>query len=133
MRIEDVPQDNKYLDHTVLRDLTYAVDGDGNYRAVQSVGWTPKNEALEVTMDSINEECDKIAERVRAGLASPLEYNMAKNIMSVELLSRYTGIAKRKIRKHLAPEAFAKLDEDTLTKYAEALRISVETLRHIPD
>lgn len=133
MKIEEVPQDNKYLKNTVLRDLTYAVDRNGIYQAVQSVGWTPKNEALEVTMDSIDEECKEIAQRVREGQTSPLEYHMAKNIMSLELLSEYTGIAKRKIRKHLMPNAFAELDEVTLAKYAEALRISVDTLKHIPD
>lgn len=133
MNIEEVPQDNKYLKGTVLRDLTYAVDKEGHYQAVQSVGWTPKNEALEVTMDNINAECAEIAQRVRTGEASPLEYHMAKNIMSLELLSDYTGIAKRKIRKHLTPKAFAELDEDTLARYAEALRISVEELKQIPD
>lgn len=132
MKIEDVPQDNKYLEDTVVRDLTYALDADGRYRAVQSVGWTPKNEALEVTLDSIDEECSEIAERVKAGLTSPLEYYMAKNIMSIELLSRYTGIAKRKIRKHFAPDVFARLDDDTLAKYAEVLRISVDELKQIP-
>lgn len=133
MKIEDVPQDNKYLNDTILRDLTYAVDENGNYQAVKSVGWTPKNDALEVTMESIREECEEIAIRVKAGETSPLEYHMAKNIMSLELLSEYTGLSKRKIRKHLTPKAFADLDEDTLSKYAEALRISVNTLKNIPD
>lgn len=132
MKVEEVPQDAEYLEGTVIRDLTYALDADGRYRAVQSVGWTPKNEALEVTLGSIDEECREIAERVKAGQTSPLEYYMAKNIMSIELLSRYTGIAKRKIRKHFAPDAFARLDDGTLAKYAEALRISVEELKQIP-
>lgn len=133
MKIEEVPQDKKYLDGTVMRDLAYALDANGKYQTVQSVGWTPKNEALEVTMDSINEECEEIAERVRKGETSPLEYYMAKNIMSVELLSDYTGIAKRKIRKHLDPKEFARLDSETLAKYADALRMDVEQIKQLPE
>lgn len=133
MKVEEVPQDNKYLDGTVMRDLTYAVDADGNYKAVQSLGWSPKNEAMEVTLDYIGEECEEIAQRVKDGQTSPLEYHITKSIMSVELLSEYTGIAKRKIRKHFKPEEFARLDDETLRKYAEALRISIDDLKKVPN
>lgn len=133
MKIEDVPQDKKYIQDTVMRDLAYAVDSEGKYQTVQSVGWTPKNEALEVTLDSINEECEEIADRVRRGETSPLEYYMAKNIMSVELLSSYTGIAKRKIRKHFDPKEFSQLSDKTLAKYAEALRMDAEQLKTLPN
>lgn len=132
MKVEDVPQDLKYLQHTAMRDLTYATDAEGNYHAVQSVGWTPKNEALEVTMASIYEECEEIAGRVKLGQTSPLEYYMKKNVMSIGLLSEYTGISKHKIKKHFNPNAFAKLENQTLEKYADALRISVDELKHIP-
>lgn len=132
MKIEDVPQDKKYIKDTVMRDLAYAVDSEGKYQTVQSVGWTPKNDALEVTLDSINEECEEIADRVRRGETSPLEYYMAKNIMSIELLSDYTGIAKRKIRKHLDPKEFSRLDDKTLEKYADALRMDSEQLKSLP-
>lgn len=132
MKVEEVPQDSKYLEGTVMRDLAYAIDSDGCYKAVQSVGWSPKNEALEVTMDNINEECEAIAARVRCRQTSPLEYYMAKNIMSIELLSEYTGIPKRKIRKHFDYGAFEKLDNTVLAVYAEALRMNVEELKHIP-
>lgn len=133
MKVEEVPQDRKYIRDTVMRDLAYAVDAEGKYQAVQSVGWTPKNEALELALDSINEECEEIAERVRQGETSPLEYYMAKNMMTLELLSDYTGIAKRKIRKHLAPKEFARLDNETLARYADALRMDAEQLKHLPD
>ena len=54
MKVKDVPQDLKYLKGTVIRDLDYAVDEDGNYQAVVSDGWDPKNDALEITMDDIH-------------------------------------------------------------------------------
>lgn len=133
MKLEDVPQDLKYYKDTIFRDLTYAVDKDGNYKSVLSDGWCAKNDALEVTLDEINEECDEIKARVKAGETSPLEYHAAANFMDIDLLSDYTGFSKRTIRKHFEPKTFASLDENTLAVYADVLRISVEQLKTIPD
>ena len=46
MKIEEVPQDLKYYEGTVVRDVNYAVDDEGHYKAVMSDGWAPKTEAL---------------------------------------------------------------------------------------
>jgi hypothetical protein len=133
MKVKDVPQDLKYMGGTVIRDLDYAVDEDGKYQAVRSDGWSPQNDALEVTMDGIDEECQEILQRVRAGETSPLEYHAARNVMPLELLARYTGFSKRKVRKHLDPKNFNKLDDETLAAYADALRITVDELKSIPE
>ncbi|MBR5728003.1 MAG: hypothetical protein IKX39_05065 [Muribaculaceae bacterium] len=133
MKVKDVPQDLKYMGGTVIRDLDYAVDEDGKYQAVLSDGWSPQNDALEVTMDGIDEECQEILERVRRGETSPLEYHAARNVMPLELLARYTGFSKRKVRKHLDPKNFNKLDDETLAAYADALRITVDELKSIPE
>jgi hypothetical protein len=54
--------------------------------------------------------------------------------MTVELLAHYADIPKRKVRKHMSdPEAFASLDEKTLSAYAEALRMTVEELKTMPE
>lgn len=132
MRIKDVPQDLKYMEGFAVRDLSYAVDEQGVYSAVRSDGWTPKNEALEITLDDIAFQCEEVVERYRKGETSPLEYHMKKNLMDIELLSAYSGISKRHIRKHFNPEVFEKLDTDTLEKYADVLRISVEELKSMP-
>ena len=133
MKVKDVPQDLKYMGGTVIRDLDYAVDEDGKYQAVRSDGWSPQNDALEITMYGIDEECQEILERVRAGETSPLEYHAARNVMPLELLARYTGFSKRKVRKHLDPKNFNKLDDETLAAYADALRITVDELKSIPE
>lgn len=133
MKIEDVPQDLKYYKDSVIRDVNYAVDEHGQYRVVMSDGWTPKNDALETALDSVNEACEEILGRIRRGESSPLEYHAAKNLMTVELLSDYTGIAKRHIRKHFTPKYFSQLDEKTLETYADALRITIEELQSIPE
>ena len=133
MKVKDVPQDLKYYEGSVVRDLNYAVDEDGQYKAVQSDGWAPKNDALDMALDEISEQCREIAGKVKRGESSPLEYHAAKNLMDVKLLSEYTGISKRKIRRHFLPENFAALDEIVLAKYAEALRITVAELKTIPE
>ena len=133
MKVEEVPQDLKYFAGTVVRDVDYAVDADGQYKMVMSDGWSPKNDALEVTMDDIYEQCDEDLERVRKGETSPLEYHMVRNLMTVELLSDYTGISKRKIRKHLQPEHFGRLDAETVALYADTLRIDADELKRIPE
>ncbi|MBP5692497.1 MAG: hypothetical protein J6W86_02140 [Bacteroidales bacterium] len=133
MKVKEVPQDLKYYKGSVVRDLNYAVDENGQYKAVVSDGWTPKNDALDMALDEIKMQCCQIAEKVRKGESSPLEYHAAKNMLSVRLLAEYTGIPKRKIRRHFKPENFAALDEKTLAVYADALRITVEELKNIPE
>jgi hypothetical protein len=58
---------------------------------------------------------------------------MEKNLMDLKLLSDYTGLPKRKVRKHLKPDRFKLLDEKTLALYADTFRISVEKLRDISE
>lgn len=133
MKVEEVPQDLKYTANAVVRDVVYAVGNDGKYTTVISDGWSVKNDALDLALDEINEASNEILQRVLAGETSLLEYYAAKNLMEVDLLSDYTGISKRNIRKHFDPKVFAQLDEKTLEKYADALRITVEQLTKIPE
>ena len=134
MKVEDVPQDLKFTEGTPVRHPVYAVDSEGKYQMVNSVGWEAKNEAIQFELDVIQEECDEILERVKKGETSLLEYYAVKNLMTVVLLAHYSGVPKRKVRKHMSdPEAFASLDEKTLGAYAEALRMTVEELKTIPE
>ena len=133
MKVEEVPQDLKYYKDSVVRDVDYAVDSEGRYQKVMSDGWTPKNDALEITLDDIHERCEEILADVRMGKLSPLAYHCEKNLMPVGLLSDYTAFSKHTIRKHFQPKHFAKLDEKTLKTYADALRISVKELKSIPE
>ncbi len=133
MKTKDVPQDLKYYRGTVIRDLNYAVDEDGCYKAVISDGWEAKTDALDAAWDEVHELCDAILNRVKAGETSLLEYYATKNLMTIELLSSYTGLSKRKIRKHFNPRIFSELDDSTLDLYAEVLRITKEELTRMPE
>ena len=132
MKVSDVPQDLNYYKDTVVRDLNYTVDEQGRYQAVVSDGWEAKDDALDVAWDDVREQCDEVLERIKKGETSPLEYHATKNLMPINLLSSYTGFSKRTIRKHFNPANFIKLDNDTLSIYADVLRITVEELKTIP-
>ena len=132
MKVSDVPQDLNYYKDTVVRDLNYAVDEQGRYQAVVSDGWEAKDDALDVAWDDVREQCDEVLERIKKGETSPLEYHATKNLMPINLLSSYTGFSKRTIRKHFNPANFIKLDNDTLSIYADVLRITVGELKTIP-
>ncbi len=131
MKKNEVPQDNEGLHEGKFRDLCYAVDEDGNYVAVHSTGWTPKNAALKQAWAEVNDKIEEIKNEVIAGKLSPLAYHMEKNIMEVKLLSQYVGIPKRKIRRHLKPKYFNNLDLETLQKYADLFNITLDELKTI--
>ncbi|MDR3269662.1 MAG: hypothetical protein LBT83_11435 [Tannerella sp.] len=131
MKIEDVPQDNKYLGQTTLRDVYYALDENGEYCQVTSVGWEAKNEALALTWEHISEEAEALRQEVLAGKKSPLAYHMEVRLFDMGLLASYTGIPKKTIKKHLQAGEFALLDDASLQIYAEALSMRVEELKRV--
>jgi len=128
MKKKEVPQDEG-LNEGRFEDVCYALDENGNYVAVLSKGWQPKTDALLQAWEVIDEEVELTRQRVLSGEVSPIAFYMEKNLMDLKLLSDYVGLPKRKIRKHLKPDRFKRLDEETLLKYAETFGISVEMLR----
>ena len=70
MKVKDVPQDLKYYEGTHVRDVNYAVDDEGKYKAVLSDGWAPKTEALELALE---EDVDK-EERSRMKLQTQMDF-----------------------------------------------------------
>jgi len=133
MKKAEVPQDNEGLLEGKLREVCYAVDENGNYVTVLSTGWMPKNAALKQAWDVVNEKVEEIKQQVLNGKLSPIAYFMEKNIMDMKLLSQYTGISKWRIRRHLKPKIFSKLDDGTLGKYASAFEIPVASIKNFRD
>lgn len=131
MKVEDVPQDLKYDKSLVVRDVNYAVDKDGQYTAVVSDGWQVKNDIMTAVWEEILEECEPVRQQVLAKKISPLAYHMKKNLQDVGMLAAYSGIPKRKIKKHLRYEEFFNLDAKILEIYADALRVTVEELKRV--
>jgi hypothetical protein len=132
MKKKEVPQDEG-LNEGRFEDVCYALDENGNYVVVLSSGWEPKTDALLQAWEVIDEQVENIRQQVLAGELSPIAFYMEKNLMDLKLLSEYTGLPKRKIRKHLKPGHFNELEDEILALYADVFRISVETLRDLSE
>ena len=128
MKKNEVPQDNDGLHEGKFRDLCYAVDDKGNNVTLDSTGWEPKKEAMKQALEEIHIKVEEARQMVINGKKSILAYHMEKKIMAIKLLSQYTGIPRRKIKRHLRPDVFDKLGTDVLGRYAEAFNISMEEL-----
>ena len=110
-------------------------DGKQLYHYFDGKEWVEKWErndyATKTIMENHIEALDSIRNQVLTEQLSPLAYHIEIYSFNIKLLSAYTGIPKRLINKHLKPENFNQLDEDTLKKYALAFGISVEELKKI--
>ena len=67
MKVEEVPQDLKYYKGSIVRDANYALDSENRFQLVQSDGWAPKNDALDLVL----EEYDDQEERSKMKLEVP--------------------------------------------------------------
>lgn len=130
MKKEDVPQ---HGDLTAgCREVSYAVDADGRYHLELSAGWEAKNIALRQAWEAITEELQEVIAEIARGRKSPLAYHMVKHQMDPVLLSQYSGIACWRVKRHLKPAVFARLEPATLMIYADLFSICIETLRQVP-
>jgi len=92
--------------------------------------WEEKFDASRVGMIEHFQKLEAIIQQILAGKVSPLAFHIHKNLFSIRILSDYTGIPKRRIKKHLKPEKYNQLDDETLKKYATAFRMSIEEFKN---
>ena len=128
MKAKDVPQDDANMLQGKLREPIYSLDENGNYTTVQSVGANPKNEVMKEAWDQVNEKVEHARNKVLSGEMSPLGYYIEKNIMDIGLVAKYMGIWRWTVKRHLKPNIFARLKEETLEKYAQVFNITKEQL-----
>jgi len=131
MEKDKVPQDNVNIFGGKLRVLKYAVDKDGSYIKVPSVGWDTENIVLAQAWDAINENTEAVRKKVLAGELSPISYYMEKQMLTVKMLAQYVGYFPFRVRWHLKPKYFKRLSQEQLKKYARAFQITVEQLTTI--
>jgi len=113
-------------------EICYAVDDNGQYVLVPSLGWAPKNIANAQAWQVIEDKVADALERVKAGTASPLAYHMARHQMSVGLLAKYVGVFRWRVWRHLKPSGFKALTPDQIQRYADVFDITPEELTRIP-
>jgi len=93
--------------------------------------WEKKLDASEMVDEYQAQELEIIRQQVLEGELSPLAYYIRKNLLDVNMLSSYTGISKRHIKKHFKPGKFNQLNEEILKEYATAFEIQIEELKKV--
>lgn len=119
-----------YGDH--LR-ACYAQNEKGNYEVVTSAGWDVESVVNTQANNELRGDAEQSRLAVIAGQSSPLEFHMKRRQMTPSMLAVNAGIWQWRVKRHLKPAAFNKLSDEVLARYAEALAITIEELRHVPD
>jgi len=114
------------------RKAMYAKDANGRMVIAASAGWEAEEIVTSHAVETLQAQAEQARERVKAGLASPLEFWMYERRMDVTLLSQTSGFWQWRVKRHLRPEGFAKLSIKQLERYAEALGIAPAALQTLP-
>lgn len=131
MKKAEVPQHRGLFGHR--KAVCYAVDETGDYRLLPTAGWDPVNFANRQAWEEIAEQLSEILRRAKDGQVSPLAYHMARHQMDVAMLARYLKLYRWRVRRHLRPEIFVRLDRSLMERYADLFRISVAELCALPE
>jgi hypothetical protein len=123
MKTNEVPQDDANMFEGKMRELQYAVDENGKYTTVKSVGWEIKNLVMEQAWDVEKEKIQNALNLVENGEKSPIYYYLYKCLMDVKILSMYTGFSRFKVKRHFKPKYFSKLTNEQLDKYVYAFAL----------
>jgi hypothetical protein len=130
MKVSDVPQDDGIESGT--KRLNVAVDDQGNYVMVQSVGWSPVNSAFSVYWEFTQKNLEETRQKALRGEASPLQYHMLAKLMNEKFLAAYAGFFVWQTKRHLKPGIFRKLSRRVIERYARALNMTVDQLKNVP-
>jgi len=131
MKIDHVPQDD-ILTYAGMEKVIYATDKDGHYDTVASTGWSIEEEVTRQALFELKRLTDTAYDEAIKGEVSPLFYHMYANRMDIQILSQTTGLFQWRIKRHFRPETFAKLNDQLLARYGDALGLSIEELKSLP-
>lgn len=113
------------------REMLYSEYANGKFE--KNVGY--HGEADRVTLqqawDLFNDRIEEARQKVLSGQASPILYYMEKTLVTPMDLSMHAGINVWRVKRHLKPNVFSKLNEKTLRKYAEAFNITLDQLKNV--
>lgn len=132
MKVNEVPQDNTFEYYEGIKRACYAINDEGKYVIVSSNGWREEEFINGLVVNELAVNLEKTRKAVLAGEKSPLAYHMERRQMIPDILGKTAGIAAFRVRHHLRPEIFAKLKKSVLERYAQALAITIEELKTVP-
>lgn len=132
MKIKEVPQERGTISDNI-HEVCYAVDDDGQYAVIASAGWEAKNIANNQVWELIKQEIATALKGIHTGKLSPLAFHMAKNQMNLGLLAQYAGFSRWRVKRHLKPAVFKRLDQAVLERYSGVFGITVKQLQQFPE
>jgi len=132
MKKNDTPQQANELFNGETKGV-YTVDEHGEYVMTQTAGWDPETIALTQALEEIDRLTEEARQRVVSGQSSPLDYHMYARRMDLPMLAKAVGKFQWQVKRHLKPAHFVKLNEQTLSLYAQVLDIEVDELVKLPD
>ena len=132
MKIEEVPQERGAISDS-FHEVCYAGDDDGHYVLTASSGWETKTIANNQVGELIEQEIAKALIGIHAGKLSPLAFHMAKNQMNTGLLAQYAGFSRWRVKRHLKPAVFKRLNPAVLERYSDVFKITVKQLQEFPE
>ena len=131
MKIKEVPQDDNATFKGYGTKAVYAVDENGQYTRISTSGW----EVEEVVLRDVVNDFEKLAReaktRVVKGETSPIEYFMNKYFMDVPALAASMGLTRWRVKRHLNPRVFNKLNAKLLQRYADFFQVDIDTLKNL--
>lgn len=130
MKKQDVPQDEGM--YGIHRRACYAQDDSGKYVIVPSKGWEVEKVVNSSAVQDIKDQVAAARKQVESGKASPLAYHMTRCQMTPALLSANSGIFQWRVRRHLKPGPFSRLNDSLLARYADALAMQIDDLKKLP-
>ncbi len=132
MKVNEVPQDNTVEYYEGIKRACYAVNDEGKYVIVPSSGWNEEEFINRLAVDELAVNLENTRKAVIAGEKSPLAYHMERRQMIPDILGKTAGIAVFRVKRHLRPEIFAKLKDSVLERYAQALAVTIDELKKVP-
>ncbi len=132
MDINNVPQDDVST-YANNKKAIYATDDNGEYQVIASSGWDVEGEATLQALHALQEQAITAHQAVACGEKSPLFYHMYAQRMDLIVLAQSIGTFQWRVKRHFKPSVFNKLSDKWITRYAEALGLSCETLKTLPE
>ncbi|PKN68346.1 MAG: hypothetical protein CVU52_10165 [Deltaproteobacteria bacterium HGW-Deltaproteobacteria-10] len=131
MKANEVPQDITYYEGK--KRACYALNDEGKYVIVPSSGWSTEEIVNGLAVADLAERLEATRQAVLKGVKSPLVYHMEQRQMTPAILAKTADIWEFRVRRHLRPAVFDRLKPEILKRYAQALALSVEELKSVPD
>jgi hypothetical protein len=132
MKDREVLQDNIPQYYEGLKKGYYALNDEGKYVIVPSLGWDADEVINGLAANEITANLEETRKAVLAGLKSPLCYHREVRQTTPEILAKTANTAKFRVKRHFRPDFFVKLKPSVLVRYAEALAITPEELKTVP-